>query len=177
MPVGSLVHIAAGALALLVGGAILALRKGDRRHKLLGRAYLAAMGVALAIVIARGAVRLTPFHLYAVLVAIALIGAFAAPRLRFPAWRAWHAALMSFSILGALVAVGGVVAGVALGVGTGPAFFRAFNLVIVGATTIGLLLIDLKIWRTARTPSERRARVAFHAATIVATAAIVVAQA
>ncbi len=43
-----LVHVAAGSLALLLGLVMLALRKGDRRHRALGRVTLAIVGVAVA---------------------------------------------------------------------------------------------------------------------------------
>ena len=52
-------------------------------------------------------------------------------RNKIGAWRSWHGALMSLSLLGAVTAIGGVIGGLALGVGRGTVYYRMFNGVIV----------------------------------------------
>src|SRR5207249_7579473 len=84
-------------------------------------------------------------------------------RRRLPDWRSWYAALMSFSMLGAAVAIGGVVGGMALGMGKGPAYYRMFNLVIVCFTAVGLTIINTRpvIWGLLVADRPRRVRLWF----------------
>jgi len=165
----SLVHVLVALVAVILGSTIFALRKGDRRHRRLGWIYAACMTASLAAILIRGGRHPSPFHGYAVLVLASIAAAIFASRRR-----AWHGALMSFSMLAAIVAIGGVAGGLILGVGKGPAYYRMFNVVIVAITLLGLAIINTRpvIWRGA----DLRIRAWFTAIVVIATAALVVAQ-
>jgi len=174
----SWVHVFVALLAVGIGVAIFAFRKGDRRHRLLGWGYVAFMLTSLVAILVRGATQPKPFHGYAVVTAAGIVAAVLASRLRVraPSWRPWHAALMSFSMLAAIVAIGGVVGGALIGVGTGPVYYAMFNTVIAGLTLVGLWIINTRpvIWRGH--PAERRVRAQFTALVTILTAALVLAQ-
>jgi uncharacterized membrane protein len=176
----SLAHVVLAAAALLLGFVISALAKGGKRHRLLGWIYVACMGVSLVAILARGAAHPAPFHGYAaaILVVLAAAALIARNRRRIPLWRSWHGALMSLSILGALTAAGGVVGGVILGVGTGPAYYRMFNAVIGSFAAVGLVAIGTRavIWGRNATPPIRRARLIFSGIVVVLSAGLVLAQ-
>ena len=175
----STVHVLLALLAMVLGFALFAMRKGDRRHRILGWAYVAFMLTSLVAILVRGVDHPRPFHAYAAITAAGVVAALLASRLRarMPSWRAWHAALMSFSMLAAIVAVGGVVGGVILGVGTGPVYYGMFNVVIATLTLAGLWLINTRpvIWRD-RSAAALRVRSRFTAFVIVVSAGLVVAQ-
>jgi hypothetical protein len=99
-------------------------------------------------------------------------------RSKIGAWRSWHGALMSLSLLGAVTAIGGVIGGLALGVGRGPVYYRMFNGVIVTFTGIGLWIINTRpvIWGRQPTPEHRKVRLWFTAAVITMSGALVLAQ-
>lgn len=174
----SLVHVLVGLLAVITGGVLLATRKGDRRHRLFGWAYVAFMLVSLAAILIRGASHPSPFHVYAAVTAAGIVAAVAASRVRarIAAWRAWPAVLMSFSMLAAIVAIGGVVAGLVLGLGSGPEYYRVFNVVILGVTLIGLWLINTRsvIWRGIA--AETRVRTQFTIFVLTVSISLVAAQ-
>jgi uncharacterized membrane protein len=176
----SLAHVLLGAIALILGVCVVALRKGDARHRALGWSYVAFMGTSLVAILAGARGHLRPFHGYAAVILGALIAAAWVPRLRarIRAWRSLHAALMSLSILGAFIAVGGVLGGVLLGIATGPAYYRMFDGIIVAFTAVGLAVIGTRpiIWgRTVREP-DRRARAWFSSFVVAISLALVVAQ-
>jgi hypothetical protein len=137
------------------------------------------MLTSLAAILIRGATQPRPFHGYALVTAGGVMAAVVASRLRarLPSWRAWHAALMSFSMLAAIVAIGGVIGGVIIGAGTGAVYYRMFNTVIVVITLLGLWVINTRtiIWRD-KTAGERRARLQFTAVVLTVSAALVLAQ-
>lgn len=53
-------------------------------------------------------------------------------RRREPAWRGWHGALMSMTLLGATLAASSIVGGVLIGDGGGARFYQSFNGLIAG---------------------------------------------
>ena len=99
-------------------------------------------------------------------------------RRRRSAWRAWHGALMSLTIMGALIAFGSIVGGLAIGASSGPPVYRLFNIIIVALTALGVtFIVSMKlIWgRQPRVP-EQRARVVFAVLSSAPSLALVVAQ-
>jgi len=176
----SIVHVLLGLVAVSIGSVILALRKGDSRHRVLGWLYLGCILTSLTAIMARGLSHPTPFHGYAAVIMGVLMAAVLASRFRshVPDWRSWHAALMSFSMLGAAVAIGGVVGGLALRVGKGPAYYRMFNLVIVCFTALGLSIINTRpvIWGPLVAARRRRLRFWFSAFVVTISIALVAAQ-
>jgi len=64
------IHIAAGAVALLAGVAAMGTEKGGLRHRQVGKAFVAAMGVVVATTLALLAFDPTPFRVFLALVAV-----------------------------------------------------------------------------------------------------------
>jgi uncharacterized membrane protein len=180
VPLLSLIHVVLGLLAVITGLTILALRKGDPRHRVLGWVYVGCMLVSLASIIAQSFLHPTPFHGYAALIMGGVMIAILVSRFRhhFPAWRSWHGALMSLSLLGAVIAIGGVIGGVALGVGRGPAYYQMFNLVIVCLTPVGLWIINTRpvIWGHSVGPQQHKVRLWFNGFAIAMSVVLVVTQ-
>ena len=180
MSILSLIHVALGLMAVAIGFVIVGLRKGDPRHRVLGWGYAGCIVVALASIIVQGLSHPTPFHGYAALIMGGVVAAVLASRFRskIGAWRSWHGALMSLSLLGAVTAIGGVIGGLALGVGRGPVYYRMFNGVIVIFTGIGLWIINTRpvIWARQPTPGHRKVRLWFTVAVITMSGALVLAQ-
>jgi uncharacterized membrane protein len=142
-----LVHALIGIAALLVGFAVLVSRKGTRRHRLMGRWYVAAMVVlnltALMIYDLFG--RFGPFHVAALVsLATTIAGFVPAYRRRPPvAWMERHAVLMCWSYVGLLAAFIAEIAARVPGVGFGPAVAGATAITIGG----GAILIHTRIAR------------------------------
>lgn len=180
VPLLSLIHVAAGFFALLFGVAIFLQSKGDRRQCHLGWIYVALMLTSLSAILIHGASEPKPFHGYAVVVGAGIIAALLTSRMRsrVKAWRTWHAVLMSFSMLAAIVAVGGVIGGVALGLGKGPVYYKMFNTVIVLLTLAGLWVINTRtvIWGQPSIGRDRVVRLWFNVAVGVVSVALVTAQ-
>jgi uncharacterized membrane protein len=176
----SIVHVLLGLVAVIMGCVIFALPKADSRHRVLGWLYLGCALTGLTAIIVRGLSDPTPFHGYAVVIMAGLIAAVLVSRFRsrVPAWRSWHGALMSFSMLGAAVAVGGVVGGLVLGVGKGPVYYRMFNAVIVCFSTTGLWIINARpvLWGCAIKPRERTVRFWFSGLVAMVSVTLVLAQ-
>lgn len=145
--------MACGALSLVVGLVLTRLRKGDARHRLLGWTYVVAMSVGLGAILVGTRAHPHPFAGYATLTILVLAAAVGASRLRqrVRSWRAWHGALMSMTLMGAVMAALGVLGGAALGVGNGLAYYRLFNAVIAVTSLAGLALILTRpvIWGRA----------------------------
>jgi uncharacterized membrane protein len=179
-PLLALVHILAGLLAVALAITVFCLAKGDRRHRLFGWCYVVLMLTSLAAILIRGVSQPKPFHGYALIVAAGLVAAVFASRLRdrIAAWRTWHALLMSFSTLAAIVAIGGVIGGAVLGVGKGPAYYRMFNCVIAVITLAGLWVINTRsvIWRPPSIGPDRTARLWFNFTAVGMSAALVIGQ-
>jgi uncharacterized membrane protein len=142
----SLVHIGAGTLAMLLGFAMLAMRKGTFNHKVLGWIYVCLMTIALIAIIARTRSHPAPFAGYAVFTLFALAAAVMSSRRRksLSAWRGWHAGLMLVTLLGATMAAASIGTGALFGATSGALFYRVFNLIIVTFTAMALLLV----WRS-----------------------------
>jgi len=176
----SIVHVLAAFVAVCIGLAIFALRKGDRRHRRLGWAYVGLMSLGLLAILVSGLRGPRPFHGYALIVALGIAAAVLASRNRhhIAGWRAWHAALMSFSMLAAGVAMGGVVGGVAMGLGNGPAYFRMFNVVITLMSLAGIWLIVTRsvIWGAQPNERDRAVRVRFGTGALAVSAGLVISQ-
>jgi uncharacterized membrane protein len=154
----SLLHLLASLAALLTGSWMARLPKGDRRHRRLGWWYVALMATGLAgIIVARWS-RPRPFVGYAVLTLAVLGLAVAASRLRarVGTWRAWHGALMSFTLLGAWVAAASIVGGGLIGDGSGAPFYRLFDALIAVGTVVVIINTRRVIW--GRGGAERRSR-------------------
>ena len=85
---------------------------------------------------------------------------------------------MSFSILGAFIAVGGVIGGVVMGVAKGPAYYRMFDVVIMLFTCAGLLPINTRhvVWGRHVTPRDGRVRAWFSGGVVLVSLALAVAQ-
>jgi hypothetical protein len=99
-------------------------------------------------------------------------------RRQVSAWRSWHGALMSLTVMGSLMAMASIVGGVLVGDGSGPAFYRMFNGIIVVATALGLWLINTRpvIWGRQPTSEAQRARLRFTALAVAASLLLVIAQ-
>lgn len=100
----SLVHIAASCLALVIGAAVLVVRKGDRRHRRLGRVYAVAMVLvnASAFYIYRLFGGFGPFHVAAVISLLTLLAGIR-PVLMRPRplqWSTTHMTFMYWSVVG-----------------------------------------------------------------------------
>lgn len=176
----SIVHVLLGLVAVIIGCVIFALPKADSRHRILGWLYLGSALTGLTAIVVRGLSDPAPFHGYAVVIMGGLIAAVLVSRFRsrLPAWRSWHGALMSFSMLGAAVAVGGIIGGLVLGVGKGPVYYRMFNAVIVCFSIAGLWIIRVRpvLWGYVPGPRERRVRLWFSGLVITVSVALVLSQ-
>lgn len=176
----SLLHLGTGLLAVLAACVIFALPKGSRLHRVLGWTYVIAMGASLLAILVRTALAPRPFVVYAVGVALVLAAAVAVSRARrhVPAWRAWHGGLMALTCLAALMAMGGIVGGVALGMDSGAPFYRQFNVVIAVFTVAGLAFIATRpvVWGRAPRAVEAQARRRYVALVLASSAALVAGQ-
>jgi uncharacterized membrane protein len=176
-----LVHALLGLGSFVIGCVLLGLKKGDRRHRLLGWLYLGTLGPGLLAILAQGLRRPAPFHFYGALVTLALAAAVLVVRSarRPEAFRSWHGALMCFSLLGSALAMGGVLGGLWLGQATSGAFYRLFNGIILAGT--GAALWPLYRWRAlwGRAPAAPQREARRGAVALIATAslALVAAQA
>ena len=76
------------------------------------------------------------------------------------------------------MAIGGVVGGLALGVGKGPVYYRMFNMVIVCLSVVGLWIINMRpvLWGHVVGPRERRVRLWFSGLVVTISVALVLAQ-
>jgi uncharacterized membrane protein len=100
----SLVHIAASCLALVIGAAVLVVRKGDRRHRRLGRVYAVAMILvnATAFCIYRLFGGFGPFHVAAIISLLTLLAGMrpVLMRPRPKEWATTHMVFMYWSVVG-----------------------------------------------------------------------------
>jgi uncharacterized membrane protein len=180
MSILSGIHVLIGLVAVIVGCVIFARRKGDARHRVLGWWLTACLLTSLAAILLHGLHKPSPFLAYAGVIFAGVVAAVLVSRFRdrVPGWRAWHGALMSFSMLGATVAIGGVVGGVLRGVGNGPDYFRMFNVVIAVVTTAGIWLIFTRpvIWGGATASRERRIRIWATTGMILVSAGLILGQ-
>lgn len=101
-----LAHVLVALAALVFGAAVVALRKGDRRHRWLGRAYLLSMlglnATALSVYELFGG--FGPFHGLALFSLATVLSGYAAARRRKPGWKIRHAYFMAGSYVGLVAA-------------------------------------------------------------------------
>ncbi len=174
----SLLHVVAAFAALLTGACVVRLPKGDRRHRLLGWWYVVFMSVGpVGILVARrGHPR--PFVGYAALMLVVLATALGASRYRerWSAWRAWHRALMSLTLMGAAIAASSIRGGAFIGDGGGAPFYRMFNALVAAGTGAGLWIINASrvIW--GRAAADSHARRWFTALVVGSSAALIAPQ-
>ena len=104
MTLPGMFHTAFGTLALVFGGAIVALPKGRRLHRALGYAYLASMVLlnATAFRIYQFSGNFGPFHVLAVVSLLTLFVGFLPAKFRWPPgrWKESHLITMSWSYIG-----------------------------------------------------------------------------
>jgi uncharacterized membrane protein len=176
----SIAHLLGGTISVLAALAIFALRKGSRQHRWLGWVYVVSLAISLVGIIIRTMARPHPFGGYAAFALVLIFGAVVAVRMRkrFEAWRSWHGALMSLTMLGSLMAIGSIVGGVVVGDGNGPAFYRMFNAIIIVFTVLGLWVINTRrvIWQGRSGEMDGAARIRFNLLAVAASALLVVAQ-
>jgi len=176
----SILHLCAGLISLGMGFAIVWLPKGDRRHRLFGWIYVVAMAISLFSIVIRTQPRLPPFAAYALFMMMVLAGAVGVSRGRrkFPAWRAWHGALMALTLLGSTMAASSILGAVVIGAGNGPAFYRMFNAIVASATLLALGLIATRkvIWGRIPLPRERAARLWYSALVATSSSALIALQ-
>ncbi len=174
----SIVHTLAAFVSVLVALFIFGMRKGDRRHRLLGWIYVGTLFTSLVGIIVRTFSSTHPFTFYAIFAACVLLTAVLVVRQRksIQTWRAWHAALMSLTFLGSFMAIGSIVGGII--VGNGPAFYRVFNGVIIVFTLVGLWWINTRpiIWGAAPGQPQKMTRIYFSMLVVASSALLVVAQ-
>jgi uncharacterized membrane protein len=105
-PLG-LAHLAIALLAIVSGTLVLLSRKGTRRHRWLGRAYVCAMiGVnltAFSIYELFGGFGL--FHWMALASLLTVLGGYIPARSRKPGWKTRHAYFMAGSYVGLIAAL------------------------------------------------------------------------
>lgn len=153
-PLGFL-HALFGLAALGCGLAVVANRKGTRRHRRLGYAYVTSMlllnGTAFAIYDLYG--RFGPFHM-AGLVSLATLGGGVIPAvLRRRWWMETHAYFMAWSYVGLVAAFLAEIAVRLPRVGIGRAVFAG----LVVAVGVGAILIHTRVPRIlARLGAEER---------------------
>jgi hypothetical protein len=176
----SLTHAGAGLLSVLVAIAIFRLPKGSARHRQLGWIYVVSLGVSLIGIMIRTAGHIAPFMLYAFLTAGVLLGAVVIVRVRTlsTVWRAWHAGLMSWTVMASAMAMFSIVGGVIVGAGNGPVFYRMFNIVVIATAAAGLAIISRRpvIWGRPVGPAERSARLRYSALVAASAVFLVIAQ-
>ncbi|OGT79137.1 MAG: hypothetical protein A3H91_09460 [Gammaproteobacteria bacterium RIFCSPLOWO2_02_FULL_61_13] len=176
----SIVHALIGLLTLLLAIGILSRRKGDRLHRQLGWIVVCGMVLALASAITLGVLHVfDAFDAYAVAALAALLGAVAASRCRdrLPDWRFWHGALMCFTVLTAVAALSGVIGGILIGDGSGPRFYRLFNILIILVTVSALLMINLRLGKLIGPGRSKRPLLLYNGGVALVTAFLVIMQA
>lgn len=178
--VWSWVHLIGAVVSLIAGLLIFRLRKGDRRHRVLGWIYVLGLGSSLVGIVIRTAPHPRPFAAYAVFCLLLITASIAASRFRdrVDAWRSWHASLMSLTYVGSAMAALSIAGGVLVGASSGPAFYRMFNVLIVAVTGVGLWLINTRraVWPNPSVDPVRTARFRFSALAISAAGLLVLTQ-
>ena len=145
-----LVHSLLGVSALVLGLAVVLLRKGTRVHRRMGQGYVLSMVLlnATGLMIYDLYGRVGPFHV-ASAISLATVGAgFVPVYLHIPraAWIRLHATFMCWSYVGLLAAFVSEIAVRVPGVGFGPAVIAATVLVVTG----GAVLIHTQVPRISR---------------------------
>ena len=99
-------HLGSAVVALVSGATVLLWRKGDQRHRLLGRVYFGSMLVLnlTALLIYRLFGGFGPFHIAAALSLATVIAGVLEARRQRPEWLQRHYLWMTFSYVGLLAA-------------------------------------------------------------------------
>jgi uncharacterized membrane protein len=145
-----LVHAVLGLGAVLLGLLVLAMPKGTRLHRSIGRAYAAAMlllnGTGLMIYDLSGV--FGPFHIAALISLATIAGGLVPAFLQRPRehWVAMHGTFMAWSFVGLLAALISEIATRVPGVRFGLGATVATVIVVAG----GALLIHTRVPRIAR---------------------------
>ncbi len=143
MPFVLSVHTALGVAALATGAFVLARRKGDGLHRVVGRVYAAAMvGLCVLSFGLRDTTPLFagygPFHIAAVVSLVTVVAGVVVAWRRRPGWLEGHYMWMAWSYVGLVMATGGHVmrpvflwmrdAGVPAGLALGASLFAVWGL-------------------------------------------------
>ena len=176
----SLIHLAAAFGAMLLGFAVLALRKGTARHRILGWIYVCSLLLALTAILIGTRSHPAPFAGYAIFIVAAIAAAVGSSRFRSSvrAWRGWHAGLMLLTLLGSVMAASSIGAGAITGALSGPLFYRMFNVIILLCTPFALILMwrSRTIWGTRPSAVDLRARRRYTLLVALSSTALIVAQ-
>lgn len=143
-------HVTFGLLALTLGGAVVAMPKGTRRHRRVGQAYFTAMlllnGTGLFMHRFNGG--FGPFHVFVVISLATLAAGFVPVYLRRPrhAWMTTHAIFMAWSYVGLVAALAAEIAVRLPGARLAPSVFVPTMAIMV----IGGILIFTRVPRIIR---------------------------
>ena len=137
-PVG-LTHLITALLGILIGALVVVSRKGTRKHKWLGRAYVSMMVAinvsAFLIYELFGGFGL--FHWMALFSLLSVLIGYIPARLRKPGWKAQHAYFMSGSYVGLVAAL----AAETLTRYVSLPFFAAVGVVSISVIILGVMLM------------------------------------
>ena len=143
-PLG-LLHTLTGLAALLFGTAVIFSRKGTRKHRRMGRGYLALMlalnGTALLDYELYG--RFGPFHWMALISLATVVAGFVPTWRKLPGWTYRHAFFMTGSYVGLVAAAAAEVASRVPGWSFGPSVVISSVVVIV----VGIWMMQAMIPR------------------------------
>ena len=140
-----LVHVLFALAAIVVGTAIIFSRKGTRKHRWMGRCYVATMfglnGTALLIYELFG--RFGPFHWLALASLASVIAGYIPARRKAPGWKIRHAHYIVGSYVGLLAAAAAEVASRVPGWTFGPSVVISSVVIVV----IGIFMMSKMIPR------------------------------
>ena len=140
-----LIHVFFGLAAMALGLLVVIGTKGTRRHRLIGRGYVAAMILlnATALMIYDLSGRFGPFHVAALISLATLSAGFVPAFLRRPrvGWMPLHGTFMSWSYVGLLAAFLSEVATRVPGMDFGVGVIAATVIVVAG----GVVLIHTRV--------------------------------
>ena len=128
-------HLITSIVALVTGTSILTMRKGTRRHRWVGYAYVGSMTVMLATAFAIYRVfdGFGLFHIFAVVSSLTLTAGMIPAWRRGPRWLEYHIGFMYWSVMGLY----GAFAAEILARLPGAPFFTTIGLVVAGVMLLG----------------------------------------
>jgi len=138
-----LAHLLTAVTALIVGAVVLLNRKGTRRHRWLGRAYLVSM-LALnlsALLIYEVFGRFGAFHWAALVSLVSVLGGYLAAHRRFAGWKVPHAYFMAGSYVGLVAAAVAEVASRVPGWSFGTSVIASSALIILAGVALMIKLV------------------------------------
>lgn len=133
--------------ALFAGALVLVSRKGNRRHRWLGRTYLASM-LALnvsSLTIFEVFDGFGAFHWMALISLASVLGGYVSVRRKSPGWKAPHAYFMVGSYVGLVAAAAAEIASRVPGWSFGPSVALSSAVVIVAGVILMLRLVPRKL--------------------------------